>query len=65
MTKSALWREHNGEHYSDQIKRFVYQKQEGAFCGSLPHVLKPIPPKATVMGTSSRHQTGDFDSYEI
>ena len=65
MRESALWREHNGQHYSDQVKRFVYQRQEGAFCGSLPHVLKPIPPKATVMGTSSPHQTGDLDSYEM
>jgi quercetin dioxygenase-like cupin family protein len=65
MKEPSGWREKEESAYSDQVKRFVYQTQEEAFAGSLPRVLKPIPPKATVMGTSSPHQTGDLDSYEM
>jgi quercetin dioxygenase-like cupin family protein len=51
--------------YPDQLKRHVHQRQEDAFVNNLPHVMKPIPPKGTVMGHSSPHQTGDLLCYEI
>jgi quercetin dioxygenase-like cupin family protein len=65
MTGPAGWRDKEKSRCSDQLKRFIYQNEEAALAGSLPHVLKPIPPKATVMGTSSPHQTGDLDSYDM
>src|SRR6266545_1648465 len=51
--------------HSDRLKRFVHQKREEVFVNSLPHVLKPLPPKATMNGHSSPHQTGDLICYDI
>jgi hypothetical protein len=59
------WESTGEAQYPDQLKRHVHQRQEAAFVGTLPHVMKPIPPKGTVMGHSSPHQTGDLLCYEI
>ena len=50
---------------SDYLKRFVYQHGEDSLAGSLPHVLKPLPKRPTVMGMDSPHQTGDHVSYDM
>jgi quercetin dioxygenase-like cupin family protein len=51
--------------YPDHVKRFVYQQMEDSLAGSFPHVMKPVLPIKTVMGSSSPHQTGDLDGYEM
>ena len=65
MSDLTPWEHADEVRHSDQLKRFVHQKQENAFADSLPHVMKPIPPQGTVMGHSSPHQTGDLLCYEI
>ena len=57
------WRE--VQPVSDQVKRYVYQRQEDSRAGSLPHVLKQLPMKPTVMGMDSPHQTGDHVCYDM
>ena len=57
------WRE--VQDVPDQMKRFVYQRQEDTKAGSLPHVLKQLPMQPTVMGMDSPHQTGDHISYDM
>ena len=39
------WRE--VQDVPDQMKRFVYQRQEDTKAGSLPHVLKQLPMQPT------------------
>jgi len=50
---------------ADKLKRFVYQHQEDSLANSLPHVLKQLPMKPTVMGMDSPHQTGDHLCYDM
>lgn len=64
-TELAPWQRALESPYSDELKRFVYQIREDALAASLPHVIKPIPPKGTVMGHSSPHQTGDLKCVDI
>lgn len=59
------WKEIQEISVSDYLKRFVYQQVEDSLAGSLPHVLKPLPMKPTVMGMDSPHQTGDHISYDM
>jgi quercetin dioxygenase-like cupin family protein len=49
----------------DQLKRLLFQSTEDRKAHSLPHVLKPLPSKQTVMGKGSPHQTGDLTCYDI
>lgn len=65
MTETAAWQETEDSSCPDLLKRFVHQHREDSVAGSLPHVMKPIPPKGTVMGHSSPHQTGDLYCYDI
>ena len=65
MLELEPWRELEKSPHSDQLKRFVFQNQEEARANSLPHALKAIPSKDTVMGHSSPHQTGDLYCYDI
>ena len=60
----APWNQERSTH-SDFLKRFVFQNQEEALARSLPHVIKPFPPKKGVSGTSSPHQTGDLVCYDL
>ena len=53
------------EEVSDHLKRFVYQHGEDSLAGSLPHVLKQLPMKPTVMGMDSPHQSGDHVCYDM
>ncbi|MBI2985396.1 MAG: cupin domain-containing protein [Deltaproteobacteria bacterium] len=57
------WRE--AQKVADNLKRFVYQRQEDSLASSLPHVLKQLPMKPTVMGMDSPHQTGDHLAYDM
>ncbi len=59
------WLDPERSKYSDQLKRFVYQKREESLANSMPHVLEAIPPLRTVMGMSSPHQTGDLNCCDI
>ncbi len=59
------WKEVQEISCDDSLKRFVYQHMEDSLCRSLPHVLKPLPMKPTVMGMDSPHQTGDHVSYDM
>src|SRR5881628_1290970 len=65
MSYLEPWEEKTDSERSDQLKRFVYQAAEDRRVDSLPHVLKPLPSKQTVMGRGSPHQTGDLTSYDI
>ncbi|MBI2986190.1 MAG: cupin domain-containing protein [Deltaproteobacteria bacterium] len=65
MSYLEPWKELEQINCSDQLKRFVHQNEEDRRVSSLPHVLKPLPAKATVMGQDSPHQTGDLTSYDI
>ena len=65
MSNLTPWESSEEVVHSDRLKRLVHQRREESFAGSLPHVLKPIPPKGTVMGHSSPHQTGDLLCYDI
>ena len=64
MIHLAPWLDGAETKHSDQLKRFVHQARDGALAGSLPHVLKPIAMKRTVMGTDSPHQTGGLICYD-
>ncbi|MBI2986344.1 MAG: cupin domain-containing protein [Deltaproteobacteria bacterium] len=57
------WRE--VQEVSDRLKRFVYQDQEDFLARSLPHVVKQLPMKPTVMGMDSPHQTGHHVCYDM
>ena len=59
------WKEAQRISYPDSLKRFVYQHEEEALAGSLPHVLRQLPMKPTVMGMDSPHQMGDHTVYEM
>lgn len=61
----APWQELEEADLSDCLKRFVHQHREQALADSLPHVIRAIPPKGTVMGHSSPHQTGNLECYEL
>ena len=65
MSTLEPWQEAAEISSTDYLKRFVYQHMEDSLCGSLPHVLKPLPMKPTVMGFDSPHQTGDHISYDM
>jgi quercetin dioxygenase-like cupin family protein len=65
MSYLEPWEEKTVSERSDQLKRFVYQADEDRRVDALPHVLKPLPSKQTVMGRGSPHQTGDLTSYDI
>lgn len=49
----------------DQVKRFVYQRNEDDRVASLPHVLDQLGKKKTVQGYDSPHQTGDHVAYDM
>lgn len=65
MSYLEPWEEKEQASHSDRLKRFVYQEEEEKRARALPHVLKPLPSKATVMGRGSPHQTGDLTCYDI
>ena len=65
MPDLTPWEQSDDVVYPDRLKRFVHQEREQSFAAALPRVLKPIPPKGTVMGHSSPHQTGDLLCYDI
>ena len=65
MSELAPWEGAAEAQYSDKLKSCVNQHREDLLAKSLPRVLKPIPPKGTVMGHSSPHQTGDLHCYDI
>ncbi|MGH7846908.1 MAG: cupin domain-containing protein [Candidatus Binatia bacterium] len=64
MIHLAPWLEPTEQRCSDQVKRFVHQGREDSSAQSLPHVLRPLPNKPTVMGTDSPHQTGGLICYD-
>ncbi len=65
MSYLEPWEEKTESAESVRLKRFVFQTKEDQQVHSLPHVLQPLPPKQTVMGRGSPHQTGDLTSYDI
>ncbi len=62
---TTLWQDTEESKHPDQLKRFVYQKQEQVRADSLPHVIKALPPQQTMNGRSSPHQAGDLTCCDI